>query len=332
MNTRRTISLLAAAAVALSLSACAGSDNGESDQTTQSNENVQSGAVTGEPSEAGTNLDASEEAPKVVREPDGGIPGISFSDDGIPKMKPLKEDPPKDISVKTLKKGDGAEVLPDDTLTVNYAGFLWEDGSQFDSSFDRGQTATFSLNAVIKGWKWGLAGTHVGDTVEIVIPSDYGYGPNGNPPAIPGDATLVFVVEIQDTYTVDPAILKDAKLTENELPGGIEISGELGEEPEVKFNQSAKEPKEAQTVVLAEGTGPVVTDTDSVIVHLVGGTWGASTVQSTWAERPEQLGGTAPELLGQHVGSRILIVQPRSEEINTASFIVVDIVAAVPQG
>jgi len=76
---------------------------------------------------------------------------------------------------------------------------LWEDGSVFDSSWDRPEPAIFGLDQVIQGWSMGLAGQTVGSQVLLVIPADLAYGEMGSEPDIPPDAPLVFVVDILAT-------------------------------------------------------------------------------------------------------------------------------------
>ncbi len=81
-----------------------------------------------------------------------------------------------------------------DVVTVHYEGKLI-DGMEFDSSYARGEPATFPLNRLVKGWQIAIPQMGVGETIEIAIPADLAYGPVGRGP-IPPNATLVFKVEL----------------------------------------------------------------------------------------------------------------------------------------
>jgi FKBP-type peptidyl-prolyl cis-trans isomerase len=81
-----------------------------------------------------------------------------------------------------------------DMITVHYEGRLI-DGTVFDSSYARGEPATFPLGRLVKGWQLAIPQMGVGETIEIAIPADLAYGPVGRGP-IPGNATLVFKVEL----------------------------------------------------------------------------------------------------------------------------------------
>lgn len=81
-----------------------------------------------------------------------------------------------------------------DRITVHYEGRLI-DGTVFDSSYARGEPATFPLGRLVKGWQTAIPNMGVGETIEIAIPADRAYGPVGRGP-IPGNATLVFKVEL----------------------------------------------------------------------------------------------------------------------------------------
>jgi FKBP-type peptidyl-prolyl cis-trans isomerase len=90
--------------------------------------------------------------------------------------------------------GSGARPSVDDTVTLHYAGTL-VDGTEFDSSYTRGQPATFPLRALIPAWQLAVPMMAVGDTIEIATPADQAYGPIGRGP-IPGGATLLFKIEL----------------------------------------------------------------------------------------------------------------------------------------
>ncbi|MEE4201578.1 FKBP-type peptidyl-prolyl cis-trans isomerase [Erythrobacter sp.] len=91
-------------------------------------------------------------------------------------------------------RGTGPSPEVSDTVTVHYAG-TFIDGETFDSSFDRGQPATFPLGGLIPAWQIAIPIMHMGETIEIAAPSTIAYGPRGKGP-IPGGATLLFRIEL----------------------------------------------------------------------------------------------------------------------------------------
>ena len=96
-----------------------------------------------------------------------------------------------------IKVGDGASPQTGQTVVVHYTGWL-ADGTKFDSSVDRGQPFSFIIGTgkVIKGWDEGVATMKVGGERRLIIPPELGYGAGGRPPIIPGNAQLIFDVEL----------------------------------------------------------------------------------------------------------------------------------------
>jgi FKBP-type peptidyl-prolyl cis-trans isomerase len=115
-----------------------------------------------------------------------------------PTVEVPKGPAPTHLVVKDLKTGDGAEAKSGDQVSVQYVGVLYDDGKQFDASWDRGQPFSFQLGSgqVIQGWDQGVAGMKVGGRRELIIPPNLGYGAQGQPPSIPANATLVFVIDL----------------------------------------------------------------------------------------------------------------------------------------
>jgi peptidylprolyl isomerase len=116
-----------------------------------------------------------------------------------PTIKLPKGAPPKTLKTIDLIKGTGAVAGPSSSVVVNYVGELYSNGKVFDASWSRHQTFPAQLGpagTVIKGWLQGIPGMRVGGRRELIIPPSLGYGAAGSPPAIPPNATLVFVVDL----------------------------------------------------------------------------------------------------------------------------------------
>jgi len=116
-----------------------------------------------------------------------------------PKVTVPSGPPPKTLEIKDLKPGSGRAAKAGDALTVQYVGVNYANGKQFDASWDRGQPFQFQLGAgmVIPGWDKGLVGMKPGGRRELIIPPDLAYGPQGSPPDIPPNATLIFVIDLE---------------------------------------------------------------------------------------------------------------------------------------
>jgi peptidylprolyl isomerase len=151
-------------ALALAIAGCGSS----SDSSTES-----SGETTGSSSsDVSTNL----KAQPAVTVPDG--------------------EPPKELEKIEVVEGDGAEAKEGDEVTVQYVGVGYDSEEEFDSSWSRGEPSTFDLDEVIPGWNQGIAGMKVGGRRELIIPASLAYGPEGSPPTIGPNETLIFVVDL----------------------------------------------------------------------------------------------------------------------------------------
>jgi FKBP-type peptidyl-prolyl cis-trans isomerase FklB len=102
---------------------------------------------------------------------------------------------PSGLQYKVIKEGTGKVPKATDTVTTNYRGTLI-DGTEFDSSYKRGQPATFPVNGVIKGWTEALQLMKTGSKWQLFVPSDLAYGDKGAGPQIGPNAVLIFEVEL----------------------------------------------------------------------------------------------------------------------------------------
>lgn len=101
------------------------------------------------------------------------------------------------LQYRVLEEGEGARPGPEDVVEVNYRGTLI-DGTEFDSSYKRGESVTFPVAGVIPGWTEALQLMPVGSKYELVIPAELAYGPGGTGGVIGPNATLIFEVELLD--------------------------------------------------------------------------------------------------------------------------------------
>ncbi|GAA1542445.1 MULTISPECIES: FKBP-type peptidyl-prolyl cis-trans isomerase [Brevibacterium] len=126
---------------------------------------------------------------------------VTWADNGEPSISKPKGKAPKELESYTTIEGEGPKVKEGQSVAVHYSGWLWDDNSKyFDSSWQDGR-GPFAVDPVgqaqvIDGWNEGLVGAKVGSQIVLVVPPDKGYGEQGSPPNIPGDATLVFVIDI----------------------------------------------------------------------------------------------------------------------------------------
>ena len=200
---------------------------------------------------------------------------------------------PQILVIEDVTAGTGEEALVGDLLEVNYVGALLDDGSEFDASWNRGQTffIPIGVGAVIPGWDQGIVGMREGGRRLLIIPPELAYGSAGAGSAIPPNAALVFVVDL----------IEVVDLPMPQIPDTTEIGGSLEVED------------------LAEGSGEVVESGDTVSVHYLGTLTDGTVFDSSWSRgRPftTQIGvgmviqGWDQGIVGMREGGRRLLKIP----------------------
>jgi len=121
----------------------------------------------------------------------GGL--VALATTGVQAGAPEKT--PSGLIYESLKDGNGEKATPEATVQVNYRGTL-ANGTEFDSSYKRGQPASFPLNRVIPCWTEGVAKMREGGKAKLTCPPSIAYGSRGAGAAVPPDATLTFEVEL----------------------------------------------------------------------------------------------------------------------------------------
>lgn len=178
------IILALCAALATAVAGCGSS----SDSSTGSTESSASTEAGGSSTKSGKSSEESSES----------VPKAS---PGEKKTKPTvtvpKGIPSNHYAFKELEEGSGATAKKGDEVTVQYVGVGYKTEEEFDSSWGK-EPFSFTLGAglVIKGWEKGVAGMKVGGRRELLVPGDLAYGPEGRPPSIGPNETLIFVIDL----------------------------------------------------------------------------------------------------------------------------------------
>jgi peptidylprolyl isomerase len=115
-----------------------------------------------------------------------GAPAITIATDNTPATE---------LGIADIREGEGAEVQPGDTVTVDYCGVGYGGQAVFDSSWARGEPANFPLPNLIPGWQEGIPGMKVGGQRLLIVPGELAYGETGTQGIQPNE-TLAFVIQL----------------------------------------------------------------------------------------------------------------------------------------
>jgi peptidylprolyl isomerase len=265
----------------------------------------------------------------------------------IPKVKGSG-----DLYTKTLIQGTGATFTSTEGMVGNYVAYDWTGATskQLGSSFTTGTPSLF-VGSLLPGLETALKGAKIGSRVLAVIPPKDAFGTTGNSTeGIGATDTLVFVIDVNSTF---PTTLTAAQTSNGggALPTVTTPAAGSTAGPTVKINTKATPPTKLTVKTLTKGTGAVVKKGQDIAVQYNGLIWrtGASFQSSYTEDTPfttpigegEVIPGWDTGLVGQTVGSRVMLVIPPAEGYGTAGastvgikgtdtlVFVVDILAAV---
>ena len=127
-------------------------------------------------------------------DPPEDAPGVSLADSGEPTVTIPDADPPSDLEIVPLRRGDGAQVRSGMAVTVRYTAVSWSDGEVVESTWTPGQgPTTIAFTGLIEGWQNGLVDARVGSQIMLVVPPEQAFG----------DDTLVYVIDVLAVSAMD---------------------------------------------------------------------------------------------------------------------------------
>ena len=243
----------------------------------------------------------------------------------VPNVIIPKETAAKTLVTKTLVTGSGPALTKSDAFVGNYAVYIWSGKtSKLATSTFTSKSPQLFAGTLLPGLESALQGKKMGSRVLAVIPPAEGYGKTGNSRAgVTANDTLVFVVDMIREFA------NNASATGSKVSSGggslPTVTAKAGAAPTITIPKSAKPPTGLVTKTLIKGTGPVVAKGQTVVAQYVGEIWRTSKVfDSSWSRgqpfgftigaTPSQvISGWDKGLIGQTVGSRVMLVVPPAE-------------------
>jgi peptidylprolyl isomerase len=269
----------------------------------------------------------------------------------IPKQKPTGT-----LAVKILIQGNGPTITKSDLFLSNFTIYVWSGTTNklLDSTYSSSpQVLPASL---LPGIQSAVTGKKVGSRVLVVVPPKEGYGTSGNSQlGVTGSDTLVFVMDLIQKYSSGTVSASGTKVSSGggDLPA---VSAAQGSAPKVTIPKGVTPPTTLVSKTLIKGSGPVITKGEYVVAQYIGVNWRTGSVfDSSWerslpysfkigATPSQVIPGWDQGLVGQTVGSRVLLVVPPKDAYGSAGqsqagikgtdtlVFVVDIISAVSSG
>jgi FKBP-type peptidyl-prolyl cis-trans isomerase len=226
------------------------------------------------------------------------------------------------LYVKTLIQGTGPKVTATDGVYGNYAAYDWSGTASklLGSSYTMGSQSVFVGGQMITGVQKALVGQRIGSRVLAVVPPADGLGTQGTQEGVGASDTLVFVIDMNSTFSLSSVPGKQTYSGGGSLPTVVPPASSTAG-PTVKINTKATPPTTLQVKTLVKGTGPVVKKGDEIVANYNGYIWRTGkSFQSSWSspDKPfstvigagQVIPGWDTGLVGQTAGSRVLLVIP----------------------
>ena len=273
-----------------------------------------------------------------------------------PSVTIPKQEPTGTLAVKTLIQGTGPTITKSDLFLSNFTIYVWSGTTNklLDSTYSSSpQVLPASL---LPGIQSAVTGKKVGSRVLVVVPPKQGYGTSGNSQlGVTGSDTLVFVMDLIQKYSSGTVSASGTKVSSGggDLPT---VSAAQGSAPKVTIPKGVTPPTTLVSKTLIKGSGPVVTKGEYLVAQYTGVNWRTGSVfDSSWerslpysfkigASPSQVIPGWDQGLVGQTVGSRVLLVVPPKDAYGSAGqsqagikgtdtlVFVVDIISAVSPG
>ncbi|HET7279050.1 MAG TPA: FKBP-type peptidyl-prolyl cis-trans isomerase [Dermatophilaceae bacterium] len=234
----------------------------------------------------------------------------------------------KETATRVIRPGSGAELKGDEIVSLNFVLLNGKDGSQIESTYGKGSSGGLNLanQGLLPGLKKGLAKQRIGSQILLGIPPKDAFGTNGNPQLkVGGTDTLLFVMDL--VSATKP--LASAQGTPVKPVAGLPTVKMVEGQPAVITMPKKPAPKKTVAQLLVEGTGPEVKSGSTIRVSYTGALWKNGKVFDSSAQHPEKYFETVigqkqvinawdAKLVGQKVGSRVLLVVPPADGYGAA--------------